>query len=275
MKRKNIIIIILLICLIIESMLLLFGNKDTNSVKNTSDKIIEKVKALSMMLETSYESGEYKESTLSKWPTPSDGYLFNASISNCQNGGEVTWDEENNTVLLTSNTSDKCYVYFDAIKKAVINEITATEIISNSVTISINATKGTYDISKYYYSIDNGSSWNVSTSNVITVSNLSKKTAYTIRVYVQDSKGINSEYENINITTTSMFSFTVCSTFPFEAEEGMTWEEWEKTSYNKNQYGFNSCSIRDGYLYCNGCTISNINASDVIEENRDYVGRFG
>ncbi len=272
MKRKNIIIIILLICLIIESMLLLFGNKDTNSVKNTSDKIIEKEKALSMMLETSYESGEYKESTLSKWPTPSDGYLFNASISNCQNGGEVTWDEENNTVLLTSNTSDKCYVYFDAIKKAVINEITATEIISNSVTISINATKGTYDISKYYYSIDNGSSWNVSTSNVITISNLSKETAYTIRVYVQDSKGINSEYENINITTTSSFSFTICG-YPYEAEEGMTWREWGESSYTKSPFCSSRCFVGDQYLISCGCNVS-INISDVIEENREYGGHY-
>ena len=38
---------------------------------------------------------------------------FNETLSKCENGGVLTWDDENKKVLLQTNSSDKCYVYFD------------------------------------------------------------------------------------------------------------------------------------------------------------------
>ena len=49
--------------------------------------------------------------TRSEWPT--EGYVFNANLSKCENGGELSWDDENKRVLMSGNVSDKCYVYFD------------------------------------------------------------------------------------------------------------------------------------------------------------------
>ena len=182
-------------------------NKNASSEKtfeDTTETIKKNVDTLSFMLETSYGSGEYKEGTSTKWPSPSDGYIFNSILSTCQNGGELDWDDTNNVVTMAGNMSDKCYVYFDAVQKAVINEITTSNITTTSMTITINATKGTFDISKYYYSIDNGSTWNESASNVITISGLTKGTTYTIKANVQDVKGINSEYKSISVTTGSL-----------------------------------------------------------------------
>ena len=34
-------------------------------------------------------------------------------LSRCENGGVLTWDDETQKVLLQTNASDKCYVYFD------------------------------------------------------------------------------------------------------------------------------------------------------------------
>lgn len=68
---------------------------------------------VSLMLETKAGSGEYKASTDSKWPT--SGYEFNESLSNCENGGKLTWNKDKGTVTVKTNKSDRCYVYFDVV----------------------------------------------------------------------------------------------------------------------------------------------------------------
>lgn len=77
--------------------------KSTDTILNTN--------ALTMMYETDYQSGEYQVSSESTWPQ--DGYVFNETLSSCENGGTLTWNSETNRVVMQANTSDKCYVYFD------------------------------------------------------------------------------------------------------------------------------------------------------------------
>ena len=86
----------------------------TNNVSETyENKEIKKVNnnLLSMMLETSAGSGEYQKTTASTWPT--DGYIFNESLSKCENGSSLSWDSNKNKVKIKGNISDNCYVYFD------------------------------------------------------------------------------------------------------------------------------------------------------------------
>ena len=64
---------------------------------------------LTLMLEQ--EDGTYKKSTSNSWPD--DGYIFNENLSSCENGGELTWNEELNTINLKTNNSERCFVYFD------------------------------------------------------------------------------------------------------------------------------------------------------------------
>ena len=66
---------------------------------------------LSMMLETSAGSGEYQKTSASTWPT--EGYVFNESLSKCEKGSSLSWDSTEKIVVMTGNLSDKCYVYFD------------------------------------------------------------------------------------------------------------------------------------------------------------------
>lgn len=75
-------------------------------IEATSDNVI------SMMLETKAGSGEYQKTTASTWPT--DGYVFNESLSKCEKRSSLSWDNTNKNVVLKGNASDKCYVYFDA-----------------------------------------------------------------------------------------------------------------------------------------------------------------
>lgn len=121
MKKRIMLSGILFIIIIIS--VLVYFNKNNNDLENVlqNKKYNE---TISMMLETASGSGEYEKTTASGWPT--DGYIFNTELSKCENGGELSWDAENNKVLMSGNTSDKCYVYFDKV---------------NIITFTINGTE--------------------------------------------------------------------------------------------------------------------------------------
>ena len=250
----------------------IFINKNS---ENTDYNIIKEHKnELSMMLETTPGSGEYEKTTASEWPA--EGYIFNSELSKCENGGELSWDDTKNVVLMTGNISYKCYVYFDAIQKAVINEIITSDITLSSMTITINATKGTFDISKYYYSIDNGATWNESKSNIISISGLTKGTTYAIKAYVQDARKINSDYKIVNASTLdiTLITFTF-SDIIYNAEEGMTWEEFINSSYNTTSNrcfdyastGSVACFVSQGRY----CSVKDVWLSDTIISGRIYA----
>ena len=80
-----------------------------------------------MMLETEAGTGIYEETTANDWP--SEGYVFNAELSKCENGGIVTFNEETKKINMQTNISDKCYVYFD-----IANQTFANYIIENVYT---------------------------------------------------------------------------------------------------------------------------------------------
>ncbi len=101
-------VIISTICIIATLFLnnhnnVIIENEDSNQIINTN--------ALTMMYETEAGSGEYQVSNDTTWPQ--DGYVFNETLSKCENGSTLTWDDENKKVLLQTSKSDKCYVYFD------------------------------------------------------------------------------------------------------------------------------------------------------------------
>ena len=180
---------------------LLYTNNKYKVYEEEECKQIKKhVDTISMMLETEAGSGNYEMTTSSSWPT--DGYVFNKELSKCENGGELSWDDANKTVLMSGNVSDKCYVYFDKYNPITINNNSITSN-GNSITITIDATAGTGTIAKYLYSKDNGVSYVQSANNTYTFTGLDKGT-YNIKAYVQDSNGKNSEIISKTIEITSI-----------------------------------------------------------------------
>lgn len=91
---------------------LLVSNKDIDNVE-TNVTYVNHENALSMMLETESGSGEYTLETRSSWPTQEDGYIFNSTLSKCENGSKLSWDNEHNAVVFSGSLSDKCYIYFN------------------------------------------------------------------------------------------------------------------------------------------------------------------
>ena len=156
---------------------------------------------LTLMLETEADSGVYEKSTSSTWPE--DGYIFNSELSSCENGGELDYDSEKNKVILYNNKSDACYVYFDLYTIPLINSINLGEVTNNSITISVSATNGTNEISNYYYIINDGTPVST-TNNTYTFSGLTSGETYTIKVYVVDIEGYQSEVSSLSVETESI-----------------------------------------------------------------------
>ena len=69
----------------------------------------------------------------------------------------------------------------------------------NQITVVTTGTKGTNEISKYYYSINNSSY--VEGSSTYTFTNLSEQTTYTIKVKVADTNGRMSNEYSLSATT--------------------------------------------------------------------------
>ena len=135
---------------VITLSLALFKSDDNNEIYQA--KVEEKIENqvggfLTLMLETEASSGEYRESTSGTWP--GDDYEFNGTLSACQNGGELSWDSNTNTVNLLTNTSDACYVYFD--KKVTLASVcNPDENLSECIINYYNAT-GDMDNGLYYH----------------------------------------------------------------------------------------------------------------------------
>ncbi len=115
-KHMKLFIALAVILLITIIFIFVTSSKENNFYKESTDNIEKRImqeNTLSMMLETEEGSGNYEMTTASSWPT--DGYVFNETLSKCENGGELSWDDEKKVVLMSGNVSDKCYVYFDKV----------------------------------------------------------------------------------------------------------------------------------------------------------------
>ncbi len=113
-------IIVITILSIITGLVLLNLVKTKDIEIEKTQKQVNNTNMLTMMLETEAETGNYEEVKQSEWPQ--DGYVFNASLSRCENGGTLSWDEEAKKVIMKSNISDKCYVYFDIYVEPTIGQ---------------------------------------------------------------------------------------------------------------------------------------------------------
>ena len=103
-----IIFLIILVCIFIKTII---PKEEKVVLKSKKINNIISANAISMLYETEAGSGEYQISNDTSWP--SSGYIFNERLSKCENGGTLSWNEETKRIIMQTNKSDKCYVYFD------------------------------------------------------------------------------------------------------------------------------------------------------------------
>ena len=104
-------IFIMLVFVIVIKIMPNYNQKKEILENNKSNNYLINSNAITMMYETEAGSGEYQTTTDTSWPQ--EGYVFNERLSGCENGGTLSWNSETNKVIMQSNTSDRCYVYFD------------------------------------------------------------------------------------------------------------------------------------------------------------------
>lgn len=255
------------ICLTFFLIILIFGMsfyfcKDSKMI---DENILSKknINGLSMMIETSAGSGDYEKTTLSSWPT--DGYIFNATLSKCENGGKLSWDDDKKKVIMVGNISDKCYAYFDKYNFPVISNVISTNVNSDSITVNVTAEKGTNDIVSFYYSIsvnDNDTIYVSDGSSVHTFSGLTMNTNYYIKVYAMDSNGKSSNIYTLSLKTKLIYTWSKydikeTTNYKVQTNSGSgsiylhykdddTWERYRPVIYSSYSIGSN------GKFYCSG-----------------------
>ena len=107
-------------------------------------------------------------------------------------------DSNGRTSAVTSTSEATTYI------NPSVSNVNASNITSDSITINVTASGGTNNISKYYYSKDDGASWVNSTSNSYTFTGLTAGTTYNFKVYVEDTAGHQSNQSGVSATTESL-----------------------------------------------------------------------
>ncbi len=147
MKKHIKLLVALGIILVGSFSFYLFKGYKKDALVYENNKIKPSSSGIAMMLETSAGSGNYEMTTRSEWPT--EGYVFNANLSKCENGSELSWDNENKKVLMSGNKSDKCYVYFDVYVKPQV-------LLADYVKSLYTGTQGANNIYYHDASLTNG-----------------------------------------------------------------------------------------------------------------------
>ena len=112
-----------------------------------------------------------------------------------------------NIKVKVSDTENKYSTeYYEAIATSTYINPSITTVTNtknyNSITLTATASKGTNNISKYYFSKDNGSTWSEGqTSNEYTFTGLNENTEYNIKVKVEDTNGRMSNPYSLDVTT--------------------------------------------------------------------------
>ena len=226
-------------------------NKRIVMQANTSDKCyiyFDKYKYST--IDNVVTSATQNSITVNVEATPGDGTIVSYHYS-INNGEYVSSNNSSYTFNnLTSNTTYSINVYVTDSNGKVSSEYTTSQNTSyinpsvsgvttsstkDTISINVNASGGSGNIVTYHYSINNGSAYTASSNSNYTFTGLTSNTTYNIKVYVTDSNGITSNiYSTSETTKLGLISFSISGT-SYNAEEGMTWEEWVVSDYNTDK----------------------------------------
>ena len=151
MNKKKVTIILMVFIAIFSTFVFVKNNSNfeiTNEINNKSKKNND---LLTMNLEQTAGTGDYKTVTQSEWPT--EGYEFNKELSKCENGSEISWDDTKKVVVVSGNLSGKCYVYFDI---ARFDKLCNTSRLACHVAKLYTGTQGENGIYYHNTSLTNG-----------------------------------------------------------------------------------------------------------------------
>ena len=139
---------------------------------------------------------------------PTSGYLLNNTRSYCAVGGTkdatigIAYSGGKVTISNLVRKGTKCYLYFDTIKdttKPTISNVT-TSVTKTEINVTVTATddKG---VTEYWYQLNSNTPVK-GTGNTYKFTGLTAGTTYTVKVYVKDASGNQSDTITKNVQTT-------------------------------------------------------------------------
>ncbi len=146
------------------------------------------------------ENDGYKEVEI----IPEGRYELNEEKSTCSNNAEPRWNEETNSLQVNRLTisGTECNIYFD---KYIDTEIPVISNVTTSVTkTEINVTVTANDnigVTEYWYQLNSNTPVK-GTGNTYKFTGLTAGTTYTIKVYVKDEAGNQSDTTTKSAQTT-------------------------------------------------------------------------
>ena len=151
MNKKKISIILIFFIAILSTFVFVKNISNVEITNEVNNKSKKNRNLLTMNLEQTAGAGDYKTVTQNEWPT--EGYKFNSELSKCENGSEISWDDVNKIVVMSGDTSDKCYVYFDI---ARFDKLCNTSTLACHVAKLYTGTQGENGIYYHNTSLTNG-----------------------------------------------------------------------------------------------------------------------
>ena len=97
--------IIIFFIILLTSYYFIILNNDNKIIENIKSNQFISTNALTMMYETEEDSGEYRVSSDNAWPRRD--YVFNETLSRCENGSKIFWNNSTDTVIVEATVSDK------------------------------------------------------------------------------------------------------------------------------------------------------------------------
>ena len=169
------------------------------------------------------------------------GSVYRLYSSGIQYNSEVSYDlylyiDES----VTNETMGQTFVAGVAVKAsdydfATVNGVSVTEATTDSITVSVNASNGTNNITNYYYSINNGE-YVSSTSNTYTFEGLDTGTTYDIKVYVVDTNGVQSNIYSTSWETSSItLADYITSLYTTDGKNGLYYHDGQGSYTNADR----------------------------------------
>lgn len=222
-------------------------------VSEFNNDVDKKDKMISMMFEQTYGSGDYVVTTQNNWPTYD--YVFNATLSNCENGTKLSWNDETDQVLINGYKSDKCYIYFDKVDPSLPTPTSPQISFDDNFNIIFDgSTSDNGDVS-YYYSLDNTS---FTKGNNITLDKTSTIYAYTVDSSRKKSsvvsKKISVDAPILGSVTTSYYC-SKTNTYQSNKSCSYTYSATKSACYSGETVVNGHCSYANGiYTTLNDCS---------------------
>jgi len=156
-----------------------------------------------------------REEIIKYWYSIDDGEFVEGNSTKTFTGLEE--NKEHSFKVKVSDVNDRYSEEYSLKASAtsyVLPKVTNVSVTSTSSTLTVNATasNGDGNVTKYYYSKNNGSDWESNTTGTYVFDKLTSEATYNIKVYVEDNNGrISSEYVTSGTTSKIIVTPTIAS----------------------------------------------------------------